>query len=88
MNHNLTMSQVINAGAVRSAKPSREFMVQQAVLNTLHDWFRTTIDMEGLKAAGMDMLEMTKFNQPAAAEFGWQCRAEFRKIAAQYSDAP
>lgn len=84
----MTSSAIEQAAASTRTAPSRHFMVQQAVLNTLHVWCPAKIAMAGLRGAGIDMLEMAKCNQPAAGQFAWEVRTEFRKIAAQYSVTP
>lgn len=65
-------------------KPSRQFFVHQAVLNTLLDWFPSTAHKCGMARAAKEIRPFLWPNIPYGKSFVIDVAEEFRKLEAQY----
>jgi len=64
--------------------PSREFMIQQATLNALHDTYKTTIPAYGIKTAGQDACVEIFRRSEFSKIFVSKVREAWRAIAYNY----
>lgn len=64
--------------------PSRDFFLCQAVLNVLHRWYPTTINLGGIKAAGEDIIPNLKAEDYWGEFFREEVIGEMRSIEDRY----